>query len=44
MDVDIFGDAGEGEDDLGEEIARADIDEIAQRHRLRLQNFELQMN
>ena len=31
MDVDIFGDA---EDDLGEDIARADADEIAQRTRM----------
>lgn len=31
MDVDIFGDA---EDDLGEEIARADTDEIVQRTRM----------
>merc|ERR1719240_1548332 len=34
MDVDIFGDGGEGDDDLGEEIARADTDEIAQRTRM----------
>jgi len=33
MDVDIFGD-GAGEDDLGEEIARADTDEVAQRTRM----------
>ena len=33
MDVDIFGDAG-AEDDLGEEIARAGADEIAQRTRM----------
>ena len=33
MDVDIFGDGG-AEDDLGDEIARADTDEIAQRTRL----------
>ncbi|KAL3918638.1 MAG: hypothetical protein SGPRY_005936 [Prymnesium sp.] len=32
-DVDIFGDGG-AEDDLGEEIARADTDEIAQRTRM----------
>ena len=32
MDVDIFGDAGD--DDLGEEIARAGADEIAQRTRM----------
>ena len=31
--VDIFGDGNE-EDDLGEEIARADTDEIAQRARM----------
>ena len=31
--VDIFGDGG-GDDDLGEEIARADTDEIAQRARM----------
>ena len=33
MDVDIFGDAG-ADDDLGEEIARAGADEIAQRTRM----------
>jgi len=33
MDVDIFGDDG-ADDDLGEEIARADADEIAQRTRM----------
>lgn len=33
MDVDIFGDGG-ADDDLGDEIARADTDEIAQRTRL----------
>jgi len=33
MDVDIFGDGG-ADDDLGEEIARADTDEIAQRTRM----------
>jgi len=33
MEVDIFGDGG-GDDDLGEEIARADTDEIAQRARM----------
>eukprot|EP00966_Prymnesium_polylepis_P245442 5678429-Prymnesium_polylepis.1 len=32
MDVDIFGDGAE--DDLGDEIARADTDEIAQRTRM----------
>ena len=34
MDVDIFGDGADAEDDLGEEIARADTDEIAQRTRM----------
>jgi len=33
-DVDIFGDGGGADDDLGEEIARADTDEIAQRARM----------
>jgi len=33
MEVDIFGDGG-GDDDLGDEIARADTDEIAQRARM----------
>merc|ERR1719379_1287043 len=33
-DVDIFGDGGGADDDLGDEIARADTDEIAQRTRM----------
>ena len=33
MDVDIFGDGG-ADDDLGDEIARADTDEIVQRTRM----------